>query len=685
MNGPSPRLPLRPGPGSGPRLISDRARPAFPARAVVTAGMPYGNKDLHFGHIGGVFIQADAYARFLRDRLGAENVLFVSGTDCFGSPIVEDHRKRVAAGELSGTLAEFARANHERQAETLRLYSVEPDAYGASALEPYVSVHGALGASLMQTLHAHGHLEARSTLQFFDETADQFLTGRQVVGHCPHAGCKSERAYAEECDLGHQFEPRDLVAPVSSLSGEKPVMREVTNWYLPLEPFRAALQPYYDGLLACGAWREFSVRNLLEYFEPPTVHVKADLLDTVRALADRLPPFTIAEGKGPSARLVFKTFDEIERATSVLAAEGLRYRSAKTLAPFRLTGNLDWGLPAPELAGPSGQSYPGLTFWVWPESLWAPISFTSSVLQARGEGPEAWRRWWCEPDARAYQFIGEDNIFYYGLAELALFLGAQGREFSTAVPPGHLQLPVVVTNKHLLFLDKKASSSGKVKPPSARALLEHYTPEQLRIHFLSLALGARNANFRPKAFDDANDKGPDPVLKDGNVLCDTLNRLARSCFYAAQKHFDGRLPTAEVSAEVVETCERALLDYEAAMHRLDLHVAVEAAAALLRAAHKRWNERNPFHDDCDPALRPTALADGFHALRVALLMLHPVAPVGTELVRRYLRVGEELWSWERAFDALPAFCADPADHRLEELQPKVDFFEKHPSQLEATQ
>ena len=67
----------------------------WPKRAVVTAGMPYGNKPLHFGHIAGVFVPADCFARFLRDRIGAENVRFISGTDCFGSPINEGYRKLV--------------------------------------------------------------------------------------------------------------------------------------------------------------------------------------------------------------------------------------------------------------------------------------------------------------------------------------------------------------------------------------------------------------------------------------------------------------------------------------------------------------------------------------------------------------------------------------------------------------
>ena len=68
-------------------------RPYFPKRAVITGGMPYGNKQLHFGHVGGVFVFADTYARFLRDRIGKDNVIFVSGTDCYGSPIAESYRK----------------------------------------------------------------------------------------------------------------------------------------------------------------------------------------------------------------------------------------------------------------------------------------------------------------------------------------------------------------------------------------------------------------------------------------------------------------------------------------------------------------------------------------------------------------------------------------------------------------
>ena len=110
-------------------------RPEFPKRAVITGGMPYGNKQLHFGHVGGVFVFADAYARFLRDRIGKNNVIFVSGTDCYGSPIAESYRNLVAHGEFEGSIADFVRKNHEHQKKTLADYDISLNLFGASALD----------------------------------------------------------------------------------------------------------------------------------------------------------------------------------------------------------------------------------------------------------------------------------------------------------------------------------------------------------------------------------------------------------------------------------------------------------------------------------------------------------------------------------------------------------------------
>ena len=96
------------------KRLTSNEHPTFPKRAIITAGMPYGNKDLHFGHVGGMFIHADIFARFLRDRIGKENVIFLSGTDCYGSPIMESYRKLQEAG-YQGSLEDYVRGNHVRQ------------------------------------------------------------------------------------------------------------------------------------------------------------------------------------------------------------------------------------------------------------------------------------------------------------------------------------------------------------------------------------------------------------------------------------------------------------------------------------------------------------------------------------------------------------------------------------------
>ena len=195
-------------------------RPQFPKRAVITGGMPYGNKTLHFGHVGGVFVFADVYARFLRDRIGKENVIFVSGTDCYGSPIAEGYRKACAEQGFTGTIRDYVQRNHDAQKKTLDDYDISLDLFGASALGDTAEWHNKVSDAFIRKLYEMGHLKKISTAQFYDEKAGMFLNGRQVIGKCPVQGCQSEKGYADECDLGHQYNPINLIDPKSTLTGE---------------------------------------------------------------------------------------------------------------------------------------------------------------------------------------------------------------------------------------------------------------------------------------------------------------------------------------------------------------------------------------------------------------------------------------------------------------------------------
>src|SRR5690554_1097049 len=271
----------------------EKNRPKFPKRAVITGGMPYGNKELHFGHIDGVFVHADAFARFLRDRIGEENVIFISGTDCYGSPISDHYRQLVEQGEIDCSIEEFVEHNHKLQKEALDNYNISLNLFSASGLGRAKEIHEEVSEEVFNRLYENGYLVKSTTSQFYDPELEVFLNGRQVEGQCPIEGCQSEKGYADECSLGHQYMPSDLINPRSRLSGKKPVLRDVTNWYFKLEGFQSHLQEWVDYLKQLPNTRPMLTNILEEFLKPPVIYVKKEFQEEVHALKERMPKFTI--------------------------------------------------------------------------------------------------------------------------------------------------------------------------------------------------------------------------------------------------------------------------------------------------------------------------------------------------------------------------------------------------------
>lgn len=112
------------------------------------------------------------------------------------------------------------------QAETLEAYDISLDLFAGSGFGHAGEVHQAVSQRIVEHLYKKGYLHLESTLQFYDPEAEMFLNGRQVVGRCPVQGCKGEKGYADECDMGHQYEPEDLINPISSITGVKPEMQQ---------------------------------------------------------------------------------------------------------------------------------------------------------------------------------------------------------------------------------------------------------------------------------------------------------------------------------------------------------------------------------------------------------------------------------------------------------------------------
>lgn len=642
-------------------------RPNFPKRVLITAGMPYGSKELHFGHIGGVFVHADVFARFMKDRIGEENVVFVSGTDCYGSPIVEKYRTLTDSGEFDGSIVDFVKKNHDSQLETLRNYLIAPSLFGASAFGNGGASHERFSRELFEKLLKSGALSVLSTKQFYDEERGTFLNGRQVVGRCPINGCKSEQAYADECSLGHQYFPEELIAPVSTLSGKRPVLKEVKNWYLDIEKFAPYLKELVEKWESDPQSRAFLTNVCKESLKEPALYTK---IENKTAVENTLKNSGIkylcdVDAQKNNCRVVFDKLKDREDACALLARNDIRFRTGKTLVPFRISGNIEWGVRIPDT-----DDMKDLTFWVWPESLWAPISFTRAYLESVGKSAEEWKNWWCDDDAKVYQFIGEDNIYFYALAEGALF---EALNFDGS---WKIKMPTIVPNKHILFFNSKASSSGKVKPPMAQELLKHYSAEQLRAHFFGLGLGSASVPFQPKPYNPQPTNQGDPVYKEWSMFTNFLNRAVRTLFYSFQKYNDGdqTVPDCAVSDEIAEKCKQQIVEYENRMYRFEFSDVMIQLEEFFKYINKTLSERmSALQKDFDEARFKQAVTDGLHLIKTATVLSHPIAPLSTETVREYLGLtSEKLFSWDNIFKPLSEITGKA--HKLKFLEPKTDFF-----------
>lgn len=656
-----------------------RPRPEFPKRAVVTSGMPYGNKLLHFGHVG-MTLRADVFARFLRDRIGYENVIFVSGTDCYGSPAMESFRKLKDAGDKNfASIEEYVNSNHLIQSQIFKDFEIGFNFYGASAIGRAGEIHKDVSKFFIEKLNDAGMVSKHSSWQFYDEKYKCLLNGRQVVGKCPIEGCQSENGYADECSLGHQYLPQDLIDPVSTLSGEKPKLVKIENLYFDLEKCIPILQEWIASIERNGDTPSFMVKEIKEFFKKPEIYIKREFFDSFNNIKKTLPPFTELERneKAPSMTIVFETLNDREKACEILAENNIRYRTGKTLTPFRLTGDISWGVPCPDVQGVKNQ-----TFYVWPESLWAPITFTKTYLEKIGKDENEWKKFWCDKDSKVYQFMGEDNLYFYGPAQQAMFLFMQGKNPKINADNGQLQLTKINPIKSILYMNQKASSSGNVKPPMAKEFLKYYTPEQFRMHFIAMNLSNNNVSLCPKVFDEnSNDEDNDPMVMEGNLLTNVYNRILRTVFYSTQNSFDGIIPSAEIDNQTFEDCKKTILDVERFMNDKKFHQVYNSLDVFIRNINKIWVKEINNADTKEKLA--SLIVNALQRIFVACVLLHPIAPSGTENVADYMGLDKNIcFDWKNIFGSFYDVLDKSKQSKLKFLKEKEDFFKRHQYQLD---
>lgn len=200
-------------------------------RTNITTALPYANGPVHIGHLAGVYVPADIYARYLRNK--GEEVVFIGGSDEHGVPITIKARKEGV------TPQDIVDRYHEIIKRSFEEFGISFDVYSRTTSK----THYRVASDFFKKLYDKGEFIEQTSEQYYDEEAGQFLADRYITGKCPH--CGNERAYGDQCEsCGTSLSPTDLINPQSAISGSKPVMRQTHHWYLPLDKHEAWLRDY---------------------------------------------------------------------------------------------------------------------------------------------------------------------------------------------------------------------------------------------------------------------------------------------------------------------------------------------------------------------------------------------------------------------------------------------------------
>ena len=226
-------------------------------RFTITAALPYTNGPIHIGHLAGVYVPADIYARYL--RLQGHDVAFICGSDEHGVPIT------IKAKKEGITPQDVVDRYHENIKTSFEDFGISFDNYSRTSAK----THHQTASEFFKTLYDKGEFIEEVTEQLYDAEANQFLADRFVVGTCPK--CEYEESYGDQCEAcGTTHNATDLINPKSAITGAIPTLKETKHWFLPLDKHEAFLKEWIlDGHKAdwkpnvygqCKSWIDEGLR-----------------------------------------------------------------------------------------------------------------------------------------------------------------------------------------------------------------------------------------------------------------------------------------------------------------------------------------------------------------------------------------------------------------------------------------
>jgi methionyl-tRNA synthetase len=200
-------------------------------RHLITAALPYANGPVHIGHLAGVYVPADIYVRYL--RLRGKDVIFICGSDEHGVPITIKARQEGVSPQ------DIVDRYHTINKKAFEDFGISFDIYSRTTNK----THYDTASGFFKTLYDKNIFLEKTTQQYYDTEADQFLADRYITGTCPH--CGNDSAYGDQCEsCGTSLNATDLKNPKSTISGSTPVLKETLHWFLPLDKYEDFLKQW---------------------------------------------------------------------------------------------------------------------------------------------------------------------------------------------------------------------------------------------------------------------------------------------------------------------------------------------------------------------------------------------------------------------------------------------------------
>ena len=200
-------------------------------RTLITSALPYANGPVHIGHLAGVYVPADIYARFL--RMNGQEVAFIGGSDEHGVPIT------LKAKNEGVTPQDIVDKYHSMIKDSFGRFGISFDIYSRTSNQ----IHHQTASDIFLKIYEQGKFIEKTSEQYYDVENKQFLADRYITGTCPK--CGFERAYGDQCEsCGTALSPNELINPKSMISGNTPELKETKHWYLPLDQYEPWLKEW---------------------------------------------------------------------------------------------------------------------------------------------------------------------------------------------------------------------------------------------------------------------------------------------------------------------------------------------------------------------------------------------------------------------------------------------------------